>query len=289
MEPRVRVAYTRRMPQQSFIVNAGEKDEELVDFLAQHLRTSKKGARRLLDARVVFVNAKRVWMARHLLRVGDQVEVNTPTFSSDAAPAIQILFEDSTCIVANKPAGILANGPDSLEDLLRSQTKCSTVEAVHRLDRDTSGCLLCARHPDAKASIVELFESHRVTKTYHAIVSGQVPVDLREITAPIDGKTAITRLTILSTNRLATHLKLSIETGRTHQIRKHMVSIRHPVLGDKVYSTNIQPHPELRRVPRQMLHATSLTFRHAVTAELIRAKAPFPSDYGGCLKMLKLT
>jgi 23S rRNA pseudouridine1911/1915/1917 synthase len=68
-----------------------------------------------------------------------------------------------------------------------------------------------------------------------------------------------------------------------------MVSIRHPVLGDKVYSTNIQPRPELRRIPRQMLHATSLTFSHPTTGELVRAKAPFPADYSGCLKMLKLT
>jgi 23S rRNA pseudouridine1911/1915/1917 synthase len=278
-----------RMPQQSYIVKADESDEELVDFLAHHLQTSKKGARRLLDARVVFVNAKRVWMARHVLRAGDEVEVNAPASTSRVEDAISILYQDDTCIVANKPAGILANGPDSLEDRLRSQTRCATLEAVHRLDRDTSGCLLCAKHQEAKAAIVELFESHRVTKTYHAIVSGQVPADVREITAPIDGKTAVTRLTILSANRIATHLKLSIETGRTHQIRKHMVAIRHPVLGDKVYSTNIQPRPELRRVPRQMLHATSLTFRHPKTDELIRAKAPFPSDYAGCLKMLKLT
>jgi 23S rRNA pseudouridine1911/1915/1917 synthase len=277
------------MPQQSYIVNAGEKDEELVAFLAHRLHTSKKGARRLLDARVVFVNEQRVWMARHVLRTGDQVEVHAPAFTSDVEQSISILFEDDTCIVANKPAGILSNGPDSLEERLKSQTRCATLEAVHRMDRDTSGCLLFARHPDAKAAIVELFESHRVTKTYHAIVSGQVPADMREITAPIDGKTAITRLTILSANRIASHLKLSIETGRTHQIRKHMVLIRHPVLGDKVYSTNIQPRPELRRIPRQMLHATSLTFRHPVTGELVRAKAPFPSDYAGCLKMLKLT
>lgn len=277
------------MPQQSYIVNAGEKDEELVDFLAHHLHTSKKGARRVLDARVVFVNEQRVWMARHVLRTGDQVEVQTPAVASDIERSIPILFEDSTYIVANKPAGILANGPGSLEDRLKSQTRCATLEAVHRLDRDTSGCLLCAKHPDAKTAIIELFESHRVTKTYHAIVSGQVPADMREITAPIDGKTAITRLTLLSANRLASHLKLSIETGRTHQIRKHMVAIRHPVLGDKVYATNIQPHPELRRVPRQMLHATSLTFRHPITNELVRAKAPFPVDYAGCLKMLKLT
>ena len=145
------------------------------------------------------------------------------------------------------------------------------------------------KRAEAKPAFIELFESHRVTKTYHAIVSSQVRADLKEITAPIDGKTAVTRLTLLSANRLASHLKLAIETGRTHQIRKHMLAIRHPVLGDKVYSTNIQPHPELRRIPRQMLHASSLTFRHPVTGELVRAKAPFPADYAGCLRMLKLT
>ena len=283
------LSYTPAMPQQSYLVNAGEADAELVDFLAHHLRTSKKGARRLLDARVVFVNEKRVWMARHVLRPGDRVEVNVPAAAPAPDRAIPILFQDSLCIVANKPAGILANGPESLEDVLRKQTRCPAIEAVHRLDRDTSGCLLCAKHADAKAALVALFESHRVTKTYHAIVSGQVPADLREITAPIDGKTAVTRLTLLSANRIASHLKLSIETGRTHQIRKHMAAARHPVLGDKVYSTNIQPHPELRRVPRQMLHASSLTFKHPNSDELVRTKAPLPSDFSGCLKMLKLT
>ena len=277
------------MLRECYIVNTGERDEELVEFLAHHLHTSKKGARRLLDARVVFVNEKRVWMARHILHAGDHVEVNMPMATPAMERSIPILFQDDTCIVANKPAGLLSNGPDSLEDRLRDQLHCPTLEAVHRLDRDTSGCLLYARNPDAKSLLVGLFESHRVTKTYHAIVSGHVPDDMREITSPIDGKTAVTRLTLLSENRMASHLKLTIETGRTHQIRKHMVSIRHPILGDKVYFTNIQPHPELRRVPRQMLHASSLTFRHPLTGELIRTKAPFPPDYSGCLKLLKLT
>jgi 23S rRNA pseudouridine1911/1915/1917 synthase len=278
------------MPQQSsYIVKAGERDEKLVEFLARHLDVSKKGARRLLDARVVFVNSKRVWMARHILRTGDQVEVHAPASTIDEDLSIPLLFEDSICLVANKPAGLLSHGPDSLEDRLRSQTQCLTLETVHRLDRDTSGCILCIKNSDAKAILIQLFESHRVTKTYHAIVSGQVQTDLRQITTPIDGKTAVTRMTILSANRIASHLKLNIETGRTHQIRKHMLSIRHPVLGDKVYATNIQPRPELRRIPRQMLHATSLTFRHPVTDELVRAKAPFPPDYTGCLRMLKLT
>ena len=278
------------MPQHSYTVSVGEQDQELVEFLAHHLQTSRKGARRLLDARVVFVNTKRVWMARHVLRTGDEVEVNMPAAAaSHAGQPIPLLFQDSICVVANKPSGMLANGPDSLEEQLRSQMRCPELEAVHRLDRDTSGCLLCARTAESKQALVDLFESHRVTKTYHAIVSGQIPKDLREITAPIDGKTAITRLTLLSANRLASHIKLSIETGRTHQIRKHMVSIRHPVLGDKVYLTNTQPHPELRRIPRQMLHASSLTFRHPVTDELVRSKAPLPPDFTACLKMLKLT
>ena len=134
------------MPQHSYTVSVGEQDQELVEFLAHHLQTSRKGARCLLDARVVFVNTKRVWMARHVLRTGDEVEVNMPAAAaSHAGQPIPLLFQDSICVVANKPSGMLANGPDSLEEQLRSQMRCPELEAVHRLDRDTSGCLLCAR------------------------------------------------------------------------------------------------------------------------------------------------
>ncbi|MFH0953342.1 MAG: RluA family pseudouridine synthase [Verrucomicrobiota bacterium] len=271
------------------MVAAAEKRMTLIDFLALHLGSSKKQAKRLLDERVVFVNDHRVWMARHELRAGDRVEVHAPEGSKEKRPRVSLLYSDEDLAIANKPAGVLSNGPGSLEEELRSSLGAPALAAVHRLDRDTSGCLVYARNAAARDAMVALFRGRKMGKMYHAVVSGRVESRSREITAPVDGQPACTRLTVLRAAAAASHVELRIETGRTHQIRRHMALIGHPVVGDRVYATQVQPLRGLRGVPRQMLHASQVSFPHPRTGALVRAAAPLPADFRACLKNLKLS
>lgn len=263
----------------------------LLDFVAESFSLSRKKAKNLIDQRMVFVNNSRVWMARHMLERGDCVEVQADPHTPSKAPAprhMARLYEDKDYLVVDKPAGLLSNGPGSVEELLQKELHEPALAAVHRIDRDTSGCLLLARNAEAGRAIIAEFQEKAIGKVYHAIAIGHVPPGIHEINTPVDGKPAITRVTIVRANPLASHLKLVIETGRTHQIRKHLQRIRHPLVGDKVYATGTVMVEAFRRVPRQMLHAASLSFKHPTTGAPISTHAPLPRDFVQCLKSLRL-
>jgi len=270
------------------IATPAEAGTPLDMFLARRLKISRKQAKRLLDERLVFVNRRRIWMARHPLEPGDEVEI--PAFAAPEAREVAIpsLYRDDDYLVVNKPAGFPSNGADSVEERLRKDLRLPALEAVHRLDRDTTGCLWFALHAAARATATALFREKAVTKTYHAIVAGRVPADGITITEPLDGLPAVTRVKLLSGARAASHVKILIETGRTHQIRKHMASVRHPVLGDRSYLTREIEEPQLREVPRQMLHASGLAFPHPKTGQTVRVKAPLPADFKRVLRTLEL-
>jgi 23S rRNA pseudouridine1911/1915/1917 synthase len=267
------------MRNQVLTVNASEQDVPLVAFLAQRLRASKKKAKQLLDQRVVFVNRRRIWMARHALSAGDEVEVAMVERAPAPTAHAAILRRDADFVIANKPAGMLANGPDSLESRLRTELGLPELEAVHRLDRDTSGCILYATNAAARDKLVDVFRRHEVSKTYFAIVAGRIPRPVMEIRTPVDGQPALTRLTVLKSTPTASQLQLQIETGRTHQIRRHLASIGHGILGDRVYFTKEHRSALLRSIPRQMLHAAAIAFPHPDTGKRVHVQAPIPSDY----------
>lgn len=260
----------------------------LLPFLALKLDTSRKKAKHLLDARVVFVNDRRVWMAHHELAQGDRVEVQGGAHRAERGPGVRILHRDADIVVADKPTGTLAVGRHSVESELRERWNSPDIMAVHRLDRDTSGCLIFATGRGAREAMLDLFRRDQITKVYQAIVVGGVGPDIKEIRAPLDGQRAVTRLRVLSANRRASHLQLKIETGRTHQIRRHMALVRHPVVGDKAYATHEQPLEAFRQAPRQMLHAVSVSFRHPGTGGMLRVTSPLPRDYRACLASLRL-
>ena len=128
-----------------------------------------------------------------------------------------------------------------------------------------------------------------VVKVYQAIVAGRVPEELATIKKPIEAKSAITRLQVLDSHREASHIRLRLDTGRTHQIRKHLAAMRHPVLGDHSYTNRAVRSEAMRNVPRQMLHASGVSFSHPNTNKVVRVKAPLPPDFKACLKALKLS
>jgi 23S rRNA-/tRNA-specific pseudouridylate synthase len=271
------------------VVSRAEAGVTLQDFLAGHLALSRNRSKALLDSRCVLVNRERVWMARHILQPGDSVQIpESPPTMAARNTDIAILFDAGGFVVADKPPGIVSNGPNSIESDLQKQLACPDLLAVHRLDRDTTGCLLFARSSALFDQAVEWFRSHQVRKAYHVLVVGSADSSRREVRSLIDGRTAVTRLTVIDACREASHLYAEIETGRTHQIRRHLIDIGLPVLGDRQYGH----HPLSSReatIPRQMLHAALLEFP-APTCETRHGsvQSPIPSDFRKAMRLYGL-
>ena len=253
----------------------------LVDALAASLSCSKRRAKALLDARIVYVNDRRVWIASHQLRKGDVIEVRDEQRSTTALEP-ESLFEDAHYLIINKPASILSEGKNSIEEALRLAR--GTLWAVHRLDRDTTGCLLLAKTEAARGAAEELFKNHLVTKRYLALAVGRSRRDHVEITTPIDGKAAFSSVTVRKRFRQMTLFEVIIATGRTHQIRRHLSSIGHPVVGDRHHGTGRALSASERAVPRQMLHAERLEFVHPITGCRVVAVAPLPDDLKSAIR-----
>ncbi len=259
----------------------------LFEVLAGKLDISKKQAQALIDAKRVLVNGQRIWIRTHGLKEDDVVEVLADLQADAPSGRIAILWQDADYLIVNKPPFMLTNASDeSLEARLRRQEKNRDICAVHRLDKETSGCLLFARSAAAKQAAIPLFEGQDIMKIYRAIALGKFSKNWNEIRADIDGYMSTTLVKLLDTNRQASYLELRIETGRTHQIRRHLAQKRHPVLGDKKYA-GTGSDVSLAQ-PRQMLHAYRLVFPHPKTRQTIRATAPLPGDFKKCLAQLKL-
>jgi len=276
------------MKTDSFTVRASEARATLQDFLVRRLSLSRNGAKTVIDSRNVLVNGRRVWMARHALAAGDRVEVLPAAPDAAADEPCAILYEDGDYLVADKRPGLPSNGPYSLEERLRRQFGEESLAAAHRLDRDTSGCLLVARNGAAFDAAVRAFRAGRVSKTYHAIVARRLAPAERTITAAIEGKRAVTHVRVLDAGREASHLLLTIATGRTHQIRRHLALIHHPVLGDRQYGTGARLPPRSLELPRQMLHAFSLELPQPLSGRPIQAVAPLPADFRRALALFRL-
>ena len=271
----------------SWIVGRTDAGRGLLDFIADQAGVSNRAAKRLLDERRVVVNGRRVWMAHHRLAPGDRVDV--PVRANAAPPdRVPVLARDGAYLVADKPAGLLSNGPRSAEALLRESSEWPSLRVVHRLDRDTSGCLLAARDEPSFDDAIAVFREHRVGKLYRVLVAGAMREAERVIRIPIEGQEAMSRIRRLDWNESASHLAVRIETGRTHQIRRHLAGIGHPVLGDRQYAAGRWTEARYLRVPRQMLHAARLAFPIPRTERVLTAESPLPEDFRRCLAVFRL-
>jgi 23S rRNA pseudouridine1911/1915/1917 synthase len=275
------------MIKQFFTVKYKQEGMRLFEVIALELDISKKKAQAALDAKQVLVNGKRIWMKNHLVKDDDRIEILIEDHAPTIPRKIQILWQDEDYLIINKPAFLLTNAADkSVEAMLQKQEKNKNICAVHRLDKETSGCVLFAKNAEAKAAMIPLFKGRDIMKIYRAITIGQFPKSWNEIRTDIEGFMSTTLVKTLDSSKHASYLELRIETGRTHQIRRHLADKRYPVLGDKKYAGTGN---ELSLVqPRQMLHAYRLIFPHPGTKEMIRALAPLPPDFKKCLAQLKL-
>jgi len=275
------------MPKSNFTVKYSQEGLRLFEVIAKELNISKKKAQAYLDAKSVLINGKRIWMKNHKVKEDDHIEIllakRPPTFPK----RIKILWQDDHYLIVNKPAFLVTNASDkSVESLLQKQENNSTIYAVHRLDKETSGCVIFAKTAKAKTAMIPLFKGRDIIKIYRALTIGTFPKKWKEIRTDIDGFISTTLVKILDSNRNASYLELRIETGRTHQIRRHLSNKRYPVLGDKKYAGTGN---ELSLAqPRQMLHATRLIFPHPYTQKIVRVTAPLPPDFKQTLAQLKL-
>ncbi len=277
----------------------------LQDFLVAKFSLSRRTAKAMIDGRSVWVNRRCVWIARFALNTGDVVEIPERVVKGavrQSGPAgqarprvpakrhVRVLWQNESYLACDKPAGMVScDDPKSVEALLREQEGIPTLEAVHRLDRDTTGCLLFAKNHAALEAAVEVFKTHRVSKTYHAVVVGSFKFAHQVIDAPLDGQTAVSRVTREAAGPDASFLRVRIETGRTNQIRRHLASIRFPVVGDRVFGLKSARDPRLLSVPRQMLHASTLELANPLDAhEQIRVHSPLPADFRATLKLFDM-
>lgn len=287
------------------LVGKSDAAKPLQDFLASRLGLSRRAAKAIIDGRSVWVNRRCVWIAHHALKTGDTVEMPRAVVSAarrqrgsdvskrlpaEASPElrhVRVIAQTDFYVVADKPAGVVSCGdPRSVEAILRVQLGEPNLQAVHRLDRDTTGCLLFAKNYEAYLAAVEVFKTHRVAKTYFAIVAGRFEHAHFTIDAPLDGERALSRVSREAAGPDASFLRVRIETGRTNQIRRHLSGIRFPILGDRTFGLKNARDPRLMEVPRQMLHAATLTLPDPMArgAE-ITAHSPLPADFRSALRL----
>jgi len=282
-------------------------------FLQGRLGLTRNAVQKLIDGRFTTVNNKPE-KAGYKLRAGDAVLANIPTAAqTDILPEnipLDILYEDSELIVVNKRKGMVvhpASGHCSgtlvnalihhCKESLSGINGIMRPGIVHRIDKDTSGLLVCAKNDAAHNGLALQFSAHSIKREYAAIVHGKPANDAGKIDAPIarhpkyrkkmavvsGGKRAVTNYEVLERYGKYSLIKCVLETGRTHQIRVHMASIGHPVLGDTVYGSEKQPFD----TKGQVLHAGVLGFAHPINAEYLEFNSMLPDYFEKVLNVVK--
>jgi 23S rRNA pseudouridine1911/1915/1917 synthase len=279
----------------------------LDQYVIQHQSTlSRSFAVRLIDEGKVLVNGKQS-KAGFKLRDSDVITIDFDEANQPKLPDINlpVLYEDDDCVVINKPAGVLTHSRGTFNDegtvasWLRARINKAFVDKtgphpsvgragiVHRLDRATSGVMICAKTPEALASLQKQFHDRLSKKTYTAIVQGAMNIDEAVIDMAIErnpkapatfrvganGKSAITRYKVTTTSKKFSMLELQPQTGRTHQLRVHLVQQGHPIVGDKLYNG--------KSASRLYLHAHKLeiTLPKSAENETTLFEAPLPLEF----------
>ena len=270
--------------------------------------------KKLFEENRVFVNGK---MARASLKIkeGDEIVFEMPEIKMlDAKPQdikLDIIYEDNDVLVVNKPRGMVVHPAFGSEDgtlvnalMHHCGDNLSAINGVlrpgivHRIDKDTTGLLIVAKNNNAHLSLTEQLATRTLSRTYYAIVHGNIKEDTGTIDAPIarserdrkkmaisakNGRNAITHFTVLERFSKYTYMCFKLQTGRTHQIRVHSKHILHPILGDKAYGIK----KEEFNLAGQLLHAGEIAFIHPTTKELMTFSAPLPEDFKITLEKIR--
>ena len=290
----------------------GERiDRWLVENVEELTRSS---VQRLIEEGCVLVNQKPT-SKNYKLRLGDVVDLYTPQLKELNVEAedipLDIVFEDEHLLVVNKPKGMVVhpaagNYSGTLVNALMAHCKGSLSGIngvmrpgiVHRIDKKTSGLLIVAKSDIAHTGLAEQIKAHSFTRIYEAIVCGNLKSDSGTVNAPIgrhpvdrkkmcvtekNSKNAVTHYEVLERFNGYTHIRVKLETGRTHQIRVHMAHIGHSVAGDDVYG----PKKPLKELDGQCLHAKVIGFEHPVTHEYLEFESALPKYFDDFIQKLK--
>jgi 23S rRNA pseudouridine1911/1915/1917 synthase len=280
-------------------------------FLAKHLpKHSRSRLQQLIRDGFVRLNGA-ITRPRHVVRSGDKIEFTEPPLEKietkpEAIP-LEVLFEDKDLMVINKPAGLVVHpGAGHREHTLVNALlhHCSTLSGiggkerpgiVHRLDKETSGCLVIAKNDGTHRELSRQFAQRTVEKIYLALVAGKLrkqtgvieekigrhPVHRHRMSASSSrGRPAKTEYRVVRSTNQTSLIECRLHSGRTHQIRVHLHHLGHPVLGDKVYASRLA-----KDFPRQMLHAWKIGFRHPRSADWKTFEAPLPDDFKTAMKI----
>ena len=294
----------------------GEELLRIDRFLGSRLeQVSRSYLQKLVKEGAVLVNGKPV-KSSYKVENGDWIRLEIPDAVEPEIEAeemdLDILYEDSDIILINKPKGMVVNPAAGhysgtlvnglmahCKDELSGINGVMRPGIVHRIDMDTTGVLIVCKNDKAHNAIAEQLKVHSITRKYYAIVHGVLKEDTGTVNAPIgrhpvdrkkmsinekNGKEAVTHYRVLRRFRRFTFVECQLETGRTHQIRVHMASIGHPLLGDQVYGPAKVPFSGLQG---QTLHAGVLGIIHPSTGEYMEFTAPLPDYFEAVLKKLE--
>lgn len=294
-----------------------EYEDERIDKYMESLidSLSRSFIQKMMKEQKVLVNNIPV-KANYRLRTEDEIcftlpEAAEPDIEAENIP-LDILYEDDDVLVVNKPKGMVVHpaaghysGTLVNAVMYHCRGSLSGINGVmrpgivHRIDRDTTGSLIICKNDNAHLSIAAQLKDHTIVRRYRAIVHGVIreeelcinspvgrhPTDRKKMAAGVrNGKEAVTHIKVLERFRAYTYIECRLETGRTHQIRVHMDSIGHPLLGDTVYGNRKYSLPYV--LQGQTLHAMTLGFIHPVSGEYVETTAPLPDYFSHLLETL---
>jgi 23S rRNA pseudouridine1911/1915/1917 synthase len=308
----------------NFLATENDAGTRLDTYLAVQISGwSRARLQRLIEDEEVLVNDKPA-KPSYKLRAADEVQVElTPPPAASFTPEdipLEIIFEDDSLIVVNKPAGLVVHPAAGVHSgtlanalafhFQKLSTRAGDIRPgiVHRLDKDTSGLMVIAKNESTHESLADQFRAREVFKSYVALVHGVVKQESGRIEQPIarDPRTRI-RMAVVLAGRGAlslykvrrrfnsfTLLDVELKTGRTHQIRVHLSWLKHPVVGDEIYGggrdktvRDVRIRAAIRKLHRQFLHAERLGFRHPVSGESMQFVAPLPDELDKLLAELE--
>lgn len=300
---------------QSFLVPEEFQGERIDKYLSDVCcGLTRSYLQKLLKSQLVEVNGKAVKNS-YRVSAGETVELEVPEAVEPEIEAEQIpldiLYEDKDIILINKPKGMVVHpaaghySQTLVNGLMyHCRGELSGINGVmrpgivHRIDMDTTGVLIVCKNDFAHNSIAEQLKVHSITRKYYAIVHGSIKEDEGTVDAPIgrhpvdrkkmsindkNGKRAVTHYRVLERFKQFTYVECQLETGRTHQIRVHMASLNHPLLGDSVYGPSKCPF----KLQGQTLHAGVLGIIHPRTGEYMEFSAPLPEYFENLLEKLR--
>ena len=300
-----------------FIVEDVDAGKRLDSFLAEKntANYTRSFIGKMIEENLVLYNGKPS-KASTKIKTGDRIEL----FEKEPEPLavkgeeipLEIVYEDDDLMVINKPRGMVVHpAPGHTSGTLVNAVLSYAGESlssingvlrpgiVHRIDKDTSGLILICKNDFSHKALAKQLEEHSITRRYHAICSGRLKEEQGTVSAPIGrdeknrkqqainykhGKEAITHYRLLENLQNASLLECRLETGRTHQIRVHMKSIGHPLLGDPLYG----PKKNLYAIKGQALHAMVLGFVHPRSGEYMEFSADYPEDFQKLLNKLRM-